>query len=67
MARAFSRGCLTADLRRLGLRPGDCVMLHSSLSRLGWVEGGASTVVEACLDAVDGKGTRITPAFTQGA
>jgi aminoglycoside 3-N-acetyltransferase len=42
-------------------------MLHSSLSRLGWVAGGASTVVEAFLDAVDGKGTLITPAFTQGA
>ena len=42
-------------------------MLHSSLSSLGWVEGGASTVVEAFLDAMGNRGTLLTPAFTGGA
>jgi aminoglycoside 3-N-acetyltransferase len=36
----------------LGVRKGDCVMLHSSLSSLGIVEGGADAVVEASLDAM---------------
>ena len=42
-------------------------MLHSSLSSLGWVEGGAATVVEAFLDAMGPEGTLLTPAFTGGA
>ena len=58
---------LVEDLRRLGVRDGDCMMLHSSLSRLGWVDGGAETVVEAFLAAVGAAGTLLTPAFTEGA
>jgi aminoglycoside 3-N-acetyltransferase len=63
----ITRGTLTEDLRRLGVRPGDCVMLHSSLSHIGHVEGGAETVVEAMMDALGPEGTLLTPAFTPGA
>ena len=42
-------------------------MLHSSLSSVGRVEGGAETVVEAFLDAMGPEGTLLTPAFTPGA
>ena len=55
------------DLKRLGIRPGDHVMLHGSLSSLGWVEGGAEEVVEAFLEAMEPDGTLLTPAFTEGA
>lgn len=55
------------DLKRLGVRKADCVMLHSSLSSLGWVEGGAETVVEAFFDVMGPEGTLVTPGFTQGA
>jgi len=58
---------IAADLRRLGVRQGDCIMLHSSLSSLGRVEGGADAVVEAFLDALGPEGTLLTPAFTEGA
>jgi aminoglycoside N3'-acetyltransferase len=57
---------LTEHLRALGLQPGDAAMMHASLSRLGHVEGGASTVVEAVLDAMGPDGTLLTPAFTAG-
>jgi aminoglycoside N3'-acetyltransferase len=63
----ISRRSLVEDLHRLGVRPGDCVMLHSSLSSLGRVEGGAPMVVEAFLDALGPEGTLVTPAFTPGA
>ena len=63
----ITRQVLVDDLKRLGVRDGDCVMLHSSLSSLGLVEGGADTVVEAFLDAMGPQGTLLTPAFTQGA
>jgi len=62
-----TRTQIAHDLRSLGVREEDCVMLHSSLSSLGWVEGGAETVVEAFLDATGPGGTLITPAFTEGA
>jgi aminoglycoside N3'-acetyltransferase len=58
---------LVENLRQLGIRPGDCVMLHSALSSLGQVEGGAATVVEAFLEAMGPEGTLVTPAFTPGA
>ncbi|MBV7331781.1 AAC(3) family N-acetyltransferase [Chloroflexi bacterium TSY] len=63
----ISRDQLAKDLRRLGVREGDCVMLHSSLSRLGYVDGGAETVIDSFLDALGPSGTLITPAFTEGA
>ena len=58
--RIITRSRLTRDLTRLGVRKGDCVMLHSSLSSLGWVEGAAATVVEAFLDAMGPEGTLLT-------
>ena len=58
---------LVEDLKGLGVREGDCVMLHSSLGSLGWIDGGADTVVEAFFDAMGPLGTLVTPAFTEGA
>jgi aminoglycoside 3-N-acetyltransferase len=57
----FTRGSLAGDLAALGLPPGATVMVHSSLSRLGWVAGGAQAVVLALLDAVGPEGTVVVP------
>lgn len=51
------KASITADLRRLGLRPGDLVMVHASLKALGPVEGGAAGVAQALMDAVGPGGT----------
>jgi aminoglycoside 3-N-acetyltransferase len=51
------RSDLTAGVRRLGLARGDVVLVHASLSSLGWVVGGAETVVVALLEAVGPRGT----------
>ena len=40
-------GSLLAQLTRLGLPEGATVLVHSSLSSLGWVAGGAQAVVDA--------------------
>jgi aminoglycoside 3-N-acetyltransferase len=50
-------------LARVGVKEGDVVLVHSSLSRLGYVEGGAETVVSALLKAVGMKGTIGAPTF----
>ena len=52
---------LVADLERLGVEPGMTVILHSSLSSLGWVCGGAETVVDAMETALGRNGTLVVP------
>lgn len=59
-----TRATLAGDLRRLGVQPGDTLIVHASLSRLGWVAGGAAAVVQALQDAVGPQGTLVVPTFT---
>ncbi|WP_425835288.1 aminoglycoside N(3)-acetyltransferase [Streptomyces fractus] len=56
-----TQASLTADLRALGVRPGDTLLAHTSLSSLGWVNGGAVAVVRALLDALGSDGTLVVP------
>ena len=51
------------DLGELGIRSGDLLMLHSALSRLGFVEGGAEAVIGALLDVLGDDGTLLMPSF----
>src|SRR6184192_1229664 len=62
----LSAADLAADLRALGLPPGASVLVHSSLSRIGRVDGGAPTVVAAIEDVVGDDGTVLAPTFTGG-
>ncbi len=55
---------LSADFRRLGLSPGDDVLVHSSFKSLGPVEGGPSTVIQAVLDSIQPEGTALFPTHT---
>ncbi|GAA5503420.1 SPbeta prophage-derived aminoglycoside N(3')-acetyltransferase-like protein YokD [Deinococcus xinjiangensis] len=59
-----TRASLAADLRALGVQAGDVLMVHASLSSLGWVAGGPVAVIQALQDAVTPKGTLIMPTFT---
>ena len=52
-------------LRSLGIGEGDTVMLHSSLSGCGYVEGGAKTVIDAFLKVIGETGTLMAPSFTR--
>ncbi len=52
---------LSKDLESLGLRAGQTVLVHSSLSRLGYVCGGAQTVIMALLDVLGSSGTLMMP------
>lgn len=53
-------------LRYLGLAKGNIVLVHSSLSALGQVEGGAAAVVRVLLDVVGTTGTILMPSFQKG-
>lgn len=52
-----TKAAVTAGLIRLGLKNGDDVGVHSSLSSFGYVEGGADAVIDALLDTVGPRGT----------
>jgi aminoglycoside 3-N-acetyltransferase len=60
----YTTASLSADLRALGLRSGDTVLVHSSASSLGFVVGGAQAVVQALLDVLGPDGTLVVPAHT---
>ena len=49
-ARPVVRSDLVRDLRALGVQPGCVLMVHTRMSAIGWVVGGAETVVTALLD-----------------
>ncbi|MFH8796287.1 aminoglycoside N(3)-acetyltransferase [Streptomyces sp. NPDC017941] len=59
-----TRDSLAQDLRALGLRPGDTVLVHTSLSSLGWVNGGPEATVLALLDCLGDGGTLVVPAHS---
>lgn len=61
-----TRGRIAADLGRLGVRPGGVLLVHSSLSALGWVCGRAQAAVEGLLDALAPDGTLVVPTHTNG-
>ena len=54
---------IAADLRRLGISPGDVVFLHSSLKSIGYVERGAYAILQALLDVITEEGTLIVPTY----
>jgi aminoglycoside 3-N-acetyltransferase len=59
-----TRASLAADLARLGVRPGQILLVHTSVSALGWVAGGAMAVAQALLDALGPAGTLVVPTQT---
>lgn len=56
-----TRASLEAELRSLGVGQGDLLLVHSSLSALGWVSGGAMAVLQALRDALGPEGTLVMP------
>lgn len=52
---------LENDLKALGLKEGMIVLVHSSLSKIGWVNGGAIAVIQALQNVITEEGTIIMP------
>jgi aminoglycoside 3-N-acetyltransferase len=57
---------LTQDFQRLGIENGDIVLVHSSLSAIGWVCGEERAVIEALLETIGEEGTLCMPAHSGG-
>jgi aminoglycoside 3-N-acetyltransferase len=53
----ITKSRLISDLRKLGVGPGQLVMLHSSVKAIGWVVGGPDTVLDALQELLTDEGT----------
>ena len=59
----IERPRLVQQMLALGLETGDVVFLHSSMKSLGYVEGGATTVLLALMEVVGPTGTVVVPTY----
>lgn len=57
---------IAADLRALGVSAGGVLLVHASLSSLGWVCGGSVAVVSALQDVLGPASTLVVPTHTGG-
>lgn len=64
MDRAWTRSDLVPAFQDAGLVPGDLVLVHSALSSIGQVIGGAAAVVDALLESVAPGGTLVVPTIS---
>lgn len=60
----FSQKALLQDLRDLGLKEGDKVLVHTSLSKVGLVEDGPEGFVHTIVEAIGENGLAVFPTFT---
>jgi aminoglycoside 3-N-acetyltransferase len=59
----FTTFDLLIDLQKAGVKAGSVLMVHSSLSKMGFVDGGAETVIQALLKQLGSSGTLVMPSF----
>ena len=59
----IDKPAILAALERLGVRKGDTLLVHSSLSACGRIVGGAQTIIEAIIEAVGPDGNFFVPTF----
>lgn len=52
------------DLSRVGIKKGDTLLIHSSLSKLGNVHNGPQTIIDALIEGVGDKGNIVMPSYS---
>ena len=59
--RPITKSEILSAFNSLGIKAGHTLMVHTSLSKIGYVCGGAQTIIEALLEAVGEAGTVMMP------
>lgn len=57
----ITKQSLIADFSALGIKPGWTILMHSALSKLGWVCGGAVALILAIEEVIGDEGTLVMP------
>jgi aminoglycoside 3-N-acetyltransferase len=55
---------LKHDFKTLGIAAGSVIIMHSSLSEIGWTVGGPVSVIQALMEILTSNGTLIMPTFS---
>lgn len=63
-ARIVTQAEIGKDLIKLGIKPGDLLFVHSSMSSIGRVPGGPNSVIDAMVEVLGPAGTLAMPAFS---
>lgn len=63
MSREYTKEQLIQQMREMGIRPTDNLLVHSSMKSIGPVDGGADTVLDALTEAVS-EGLLLLPTHT---
>lgn len=63
---SVTRQELISGLELLGLRAGQTIIVHSSLSSFGLLEGGATTLINSLQEILTNDGLLVMPTFTYG-
>ena len=58
---AISKEDLIKDLRAIGIKEGDILLVHSSLSKIGFLDEGPKTLVDAILEVIGPEGNLLMP------
>ncbi|MEL6343550.1 MAG: AAC(3) family N-acetyltransferase [Myxococcota bacterium] len=59
----FTRADLIAHMRDLGVEPGRDLMLHSSMRKVGFIDGGAAEFIEALREVIGPAATLLMPTY----
>ena len=54
---------IKTKLIELGIKPGDSLIVHSAMSQIGFIVGGADTVIDGFLKVLTEEGTLLMPAY----
>ncbi len=60
----LTKEALSDTLASLGVKEGDTLVVHSGISNLGYLEGGAEAMIDALNNTLGESGTFMAPAFT---
>jgi aminoglycoside 3-N-acetyltransferase len=60
----FTRDLLVQDLTGMGMQPGMVLLVHSSLSKIGYVPGGPVAVIQALQEVLTPTGTLVMPSHS---
>lgn len=59
-----TQSTLSHDLEAIGVEPGMTLLVHTAMSKIGWIAGGGHAVIEALIKAVGSSGTIMMPTQT---
>lgn len=59
----MNKETLKKNLKAIGLKKGDIVLVHSALAAIGNIEGGGDTLLDAFMEVLGKDGTLVVPTF----